>query len=193
MYPHQVRHEGITYRPLVGVPGVGSTGHGGHDQSSKAANFWSSWILFDISQALLADFFDIFCHFQEFPRTSACRGLRIGFGGGPGVLEPFGGSEGSRGSGRFRRVRRKVSDVRCLEFWRWRFKRFASCRRTFVPQPAVGESAKHLPFKGLRIFEFCIISWLVVSDTFIFTPIWGRFPIWNHQLVSFWVIFLCSR
>lgn len=38
MYPHQVRHEGITYRPLVGVPGVGSTGHGGHDQSSKAAN-----------------------------------------------------------------------------------------------------------------------------------------------------------
>lgn len=31
------------------------------------------------------------------------------------VLEPFGGSEGSRGSGRFRRVRRKVSDARF--FW----------------------------------------------------------------------------
>lgn len=67
MYPDQVRHEGITYRPLVGVPGVGSTGHGGHDQSSKAANFSSSWISFDISQALLADFFDIFCHFQKLP------------------------------------------------------------------------------------------------------------------------------
>lgn len=74
---------------------------------------WSSWKFQSV------DFLIYFVTSNSSPPASACiRGLRIGFGGGPGVLEPFGGSEGSRGSGRFRRVRRKVSDVRCLEFWR---------------------------------------------------------------------------
>lgn len=121
-------------------------------------------------------FFDIFCHFRKFPQTSACRGLRIGFGGGPGanrrrfgrrshmgswnlsgVLKVAGELEGFAGfGGKFRMCRMSG-------FWSFGgegLRGSASCRRKFVPQPAVGEArnTSHLKGFGFLIFASSVFE-----------------------------------